>query len=439
MNAVVVAVAAVVILSLLRVHVVIALIISALAGGLIAGMDLATTLKVFNQGLGNGAGVALSYALLGAFAVAIARSGVTHWLTRLTHQQMLGGQQQQKSYLKWGLLAGLTLIAVSSQNILPIHIAFIPLLLPPLLLILNELKLDRRAVACVLTFGLITPYMLLPVGFGGIYLNEILLKNLADNQLPTEHIQVMSAMAIPALGMLGGLLIAVFVTYRQPRHYNLQQTQQVEQSEQTYSRKSLLVAACAIASAFIMQLLLGSMLLGALVGFVIFSCSKTIEWRKTEGLFTDGMKMMASIGFIMIAASGYAEVMRESGQIETLVSSVAAVIGDSKALGALLMLSVGLIITLGVGSSFSTVPIIAAIFVPLALQLGFSPMAIACLVGTAGALGDAGSPASDSTLGPTAGLNADGQHSHIWDTVVPTFIHYNIPLLICGWLAAMVL
>ena len=57
----------------------------------------------------------------------------------------------------------------------------------------------------------------------------------------------------------------------------------------------------------------------------------------------------------------------------------------------------------------------------------------------AGALGDAGSPASDSTLGPTSGLNIDGQHHHIWDTVVPTFLHYNLPLLAFGWVAAMVL
>ena len=43
-------------------------------------------------------------------------------------------------------------------------------------------------------------------------------------------------------------------------------------------------------------------------------------------------------------------------------------------------------------------------------------MATIAIIGTAGALGDAGSPASDSTLGPTSGLNADGQHHHIWDT-----------------------
>ncbi|CRQ99593.1 Na+/H+ antiporter family protein [Pseudomonas aeruginosa] len=44
-----------------------------------------------------------------------------------------------------------------------------------------------------------------------------------------------------------------------------------------------------------------------------------------------------------------------------------------------------------------------------------------------------------STLGPTSGLNVDGQHNHIWDTVVPTFLHYNLPLLVFGWAAAMLL
>ena len=49
----------------------------------------------------------------------------------------------------------------------------IPLLVPPLLYVLTRLQIDRRLVACVLTFGLITPYMFLPVGFGNIFLNEI--------------------------------------------------------------------------------------------------------------------------------------------------------------------------------------------------------------------------------------------------------------------------
>jgi len=149
--------------------------------------------------------------------------------------------------------------------------------------------------------------------------------------------------------------------------------------------------------------------------------------------------MMAMIGFIMISAAGFAAVMKATGGVESLVEALSVSIGDNKALSALLMLIVGLLVTMGIGSSFSTIPIIATIYVPLALAFGFSPMATIALVGTAAALGDAGSPASDSTLGPTSGLNADGQHEHIWETVVPTFIHYNIPLIVFGWIAAMIL
>jgi predicted histidine transporter YuiF (NhaC family) len=46
------------------------------------------------------------------------------------------------------------------------------------------------------------------------------------------------------------------------------------------------------------------------------------------------------------------------------------------------------------------------------------------------------SPASDTTLGPTSGLNADGQHDHIFDTCVPTFLHFNIPLMIVSIVVA---
>ena len=64
---------------------------------------------------------------------------------------------------------------------------------------------------------------------------------------------------------------------------------------------------------------------------------------------------------------------------------------------------------------------------------------IILLIGIAAALGDAGSPASDSTLGPTSGLNADGQHNHIWDTCVPTFIFFDVTLFIGGMIGALIL
>lgn len=439
MNAVVAAVAVMLALSLCRVHVVVALIIGAVVGGLLGGLGLEATLEAFQGGLGKGANVALSYALLGAFAVAIAKSGLAHALADHALALVDSRHEGGSGLLTTMLLLVLLAVAISSQNILPIHIAFIPLLVPPLLYVMARLRLDRRLVACVLTFGLITPYMFLPVGFGGIFLNDILLANVAESGGDVEGVNVMKAMALPALGMLLGLLFAIFVSYRRPRDYDVAAVAEVERLEKGYNGRSLLVALGAVVAAFVVQLWLDSMIIGALTGFVIFSLSGVVRWREADDVFTEGMKMMAMIGFIMIAAAGFAEVMRTTGSIQTLVDSSAGIIGDNRALAALLMLLVGLLITMGIGSSFSTIPIIAAIYVPLAVQLGFSPLAIVALVGTAAALGDAGSPASDSTLGPTAGLNVDGQHNHIWDTVVPTFLHYNLPLIAFGWLAVMVL
>lgn len=73
------------------------------------------------------------------------------------------------SWVKWGLLLALLAMSIMSQNLIPIHIAFIPLIIPPLLLVFNRMKIDRRLLACLMTFGLVTTYMWLPYGFGEIF------------------------------------------------------------------------------------------------------------------------------------------------------------------------------------------------------------------------------------------------------------------------------
>ncbi|MGY3895956.1 Na+/H+ antiporter family protein [Aeromonas enterica] len=440
MNPVVIAVALMLVLSLLRINVVVSLSIGAIVGGLIGGLSLQETLSTFTGGLGGGAEIALSYAMLGAFAVAISRSGITDLLARKVISQL--GKDASSSRILWVkslLLTSVLAVSISSQNLIPVHIAFIPILIPPLLHVMAQMQIDRRQVACVITFGLTATYMLLPVGFGGIFLNNILAKNLIDNGVPVEHGQLPLAMAIPVLGMFIGLLIALFISYRKPRQYDMDKILAAEPESVELNLNHIWVALLAIGVALGLQLMTNSIVLGALAGFVIFTCGGVIKFRESQDAFTQGVRMMSLIGFIMISAAGFAAVMKATHGVESLVQSVSAVIGDQKGLAAFLMLLVGLLITMGIGSSFSTVPIIATIYVPLCIHLGFSPMATIALVGTAGALGDAGSPASDSTLGPTSGLNADGQHDHIWDSVVPTFIHYNIPLIIFGWIAAMVL
>ncbi|WP_421329461.1 Na+/H+ antiporter family protein [Aeromonas veronii] len=440
MNPVVIAVGLMLVLSLLRINVVVSLALGAIAGGLVGGLSLTDTLTTFSGGLGGGAEIALSYAMLGAFAVAISRSGITDLLARKVINQL--GKDASSTRIMWVktlLLSSVLAVAISSQNLIPVHIAFIPILIPPLLHVMAQMQIDRRQVACVITFGLTATYMVLPVGFGGIFLNNILAKNLIDNGVPITTSQIPLAMAIPVAGMVLGLLIAVFITYRKPRQYDLAKILDAEPEAVELNLTHIWVALLAIGVALGLQLMTNSIVLGALAGFVIFTCGGVIKFRESQDAFTQGVRMMSLIGFIMISAAGFAAVMKATHGVDSLVQVVASGIGQHKGIAAFLMLLVGLLITMGIGSSFSTVPIIATIYVPLCLQLGFSPMAIIALVGTAGALGDAGSPASDSTLGPTSGLNADGQHDHIWDSVVPTFIHYNIPLVIFGWIAAMVL
>ncbi|NIY94203.1 Na+/H+ antiporter family protein [Vibrio diazotrophicus] len=441
MNPVVISVCVMLLLALMRVNVVVALTFSAIVGGLVAGMSLNDTVAAFESGLGGGATIALSYAMLGTFAVAISKSGITDLLAQSVIKRLHGKEHGAATTgLKYAVLVALLLMAVSSQNVIPVHIAFIPILIPPLLGVFAKLKLDRRLVACVLTFGLITPYMVLPVGFGGIFLNNILLKNLHDNGL--ENIsagQVPMAMLLPAIGMITGLLIAVFFSYRKPREYQETELTVVHHQANEIDKKHVGIAAIGIVVALAVQLATGSMIIGALAGFMVFTFGGVIAWKETHDVFTKGVHMMAMIGFIMISAAGFAAVMKDTGGVESLVSAVSTSIGDNKPLAALLMLVVGLLVTMGIGSSFSTIPIIATIYVPLCIAFGFSPMATVALVGTAAALGDAGSPASDSTLGPTSGLNADGQHEHIWETVVPTFLHYNLPLVVFGWIASMIL
>lgn len=441
MNAVIIAVLVMLVLSLLRVNVVFALLIGALAGGLSGGLSFTDTLTSYTDGLGAGATIALSYAMLGGFAVAISRTGIPELLVagvlKLVNKD---GEATRENLAKALIILALFAMAIFSQNLIPIHIAFIPLLVPPILHILNELRIDRRLIASVLTFGLTAPYILLPYGFGLIF-HEILATQMELAGMPIDMTDIPKAMALPVAGLFLGLVVAVFVSYRKPRDYRTVEVANTieETPKRVASVKDIIVTVIALIAALFAQIQSDSMIIGALAGILILYAFGAMKWKEADDVLTAGMRMMAFIGFVMISANGFASVIQATGAIDTLVENAADIFGDNKGLAALAMLIVGLFVTMGIGSSFSTIPIIAAIFVPLSVEFGFSTLAIIALIGTAGALGDAGSPASDSTLGPTAGLNVDGQHNHIWDTVVPTFIHYNIPLVLFGWIAVMLL
>jgi len=447
-NPVVISIIVLLALSLLRINVIIALVIAALTAGLCGGLGLGKTIETFTGGLGGGAEVAMNYAMLGAFAIAISKSGITDLIAyKIITKMNKTPSSSNLAWFKYLIFGVLVLFAISSQNLLPVHIAFIPIVVPPLLSIFNRLKIDRRAVTCVLTFGLTATYMLLPVGFGKIFIESILVKNInqagAALGLQTNVAQVSLAMLLPVIGMILGLLTAIFITYRKPREYDVTiqepTTKEIEAHIANIKPKQITASLIAIVATFATQLVTSSTIIGGLVGIVIFAIFGIFKLKESNDIFQQGLHLMAMIGFVMIAASGFANVINATTGVTDLVQSLSNGAIQSKGLAAFLMLLVGLLITMGIGSSFSTVPIIASIYVPLCLSFGFSPLATVSIVGVAAALGDAGSPASDSTLGPTSGLNMDGKHDHIWDSVVPTFLHYNIPLLAFGWIAAMYL
>lgn len=423
------------VLSLLRINVVFSLIIGALVGGLTAGLSVAETIDAFTGGLGAGATIALSYALLGGFAIAISKTGIPELLVLAILKLVKSkGDSNKVGLVKALVFLLLLMMAVFSQNLIPIHIAFIPLLVPPILKVLNMLQVDRRLIACILAFGLITPYMFLPYGFGAIY-QDIVATQMGLSGLEIALSDIPKAMAVPALGMVFGLVMA-FVLFRKPRSYK-QQEVEVNDLEVDVKKSSIVFTIISLVAALTVQVETDSMIAGALAGIVVLYVSGALKRKEADVLLTEGMRMMAFVGFVMITANGFAAVINATGHVESLVEASSGLLKGNVSIAVLIMLIVGLVVTMGIGSSFATIPIIAAIFVPLAMELGLSPLATIALIGTAGALGDAGSPASDSTLGPTAGLNVDGQHNHIWDTCVPTFVAYNIPLVLFGWIAVV--
>ena len=423
-NPVIVSVVVLYILCLKKTNVLFALLIAALTAGVCAGVPVKTVIDTFIQGMGNNAEMSLSYILLGSFAAAMIHTGLSSTLSQ-TAARFIG----DKKYILFIVLLGM---AMASQNIVPIHIAFIPMLIPPLLPLMNRLRIDRRMIACILSFGLVGTYISVPAGFGLIY-QKLIVNNLQQNGVTMDYAANRHCFTLLGVSMFIGLLIAVFVSYRKPRLYKDKPlTADVSSKTEKTAKGKEAILFLAIVLAFVIQLVTDSLPLGALTGLGILTMFKVVS---SDQLIHKGIFMMGFVAFVMLTAGGFANVLKETQSVERLVNDLLPLLPESKGVSAFLVLLVGLIVTIGIGSSFSTIPIIATIFVPLCVKLNYTVSEIVILIAAAGALGDAGAPVSDSALGPTSGLNIDGQHDHMRDTCIPTFLHYNIPLFLCALLA----
>ena len=421
-NPVLISVIALCVLCLFKINVLFSLMISAIIAGMLAKMPISRIMDLFIQGMGQNSETALSYILLGALAAAMTHTGLTQVLSIKIANFIKGN--------KYLLIAILVCISIMSQNLVPVHIAFIPILIPPLLSLMNKLKIDRRSIACSLAFGLKAPYISLPLGFGLIF-QGLIADNMTQNGIKVLKTDIWHYSWILGFAMFIALLIAVFVTYRKPREYNNQDEVILDKQSDKLTKKHYITLLGAVVT-LIVQLISGSLPLGALIGLCVIFGFRAVSHKKMDFLMNEGVGLMGYIAFVMLVCAGYALVLKETGGIESLLNSILPLVENSKLLASLAMLFIGLLITIGIGSSFGTIPILAVLFVPLCAKLGFSTPAIIILLCAAAALGDAGSPASDTTLGPTAGLNADNQHNHIKDTCIPTFVHFNTALIIAA-------
>ena len=391
-------------------------------------MGITDIMNIFISGMGTNAETALSYILLGAFAAAMTHTGLATVLAKKITQLI-----KNNAFILYLIL---TVIAILSQNLIPVHIAFIPILIPPLLHVMNVLKIDRRAIACCLAFGLKAPYIVIPAGFGLIF-QGLLADNMVQNGMNVSINEIWKSTWILGLGMFVGLLVAIFISYRKPREYKDVTVKDIDNTDTKLTKEHYITLLAAIATLGV-QLWTKSLPLGALVGLGIIFGTGTIKHKKMDNLVDEGIGLMGYIAFVMLVAAGFALVLKQTGGIESLVNSTMAIMPSNKIAAALLMLITGLFITIGIGTSFGTIPILAVIFVPICAQLGFNLQETIVVFAAAAALGDAGSPASDTTLGPTAGLNADGQHNHIWDTCIPTFLHYNTAIIIFALIGVII-
>ena len=434
-NPIIVSVVVMVVLCMLKMNVYLSIIVAGLVCGFMGGLGFVETIKLFMSGMGGNITSMFSRLLLGMLAAALTATGVGDVLAPRVSKIM------NKS--KWLLFVGFVLVAVCCETLITLGAVFTTIIIPPLLSTLNKYRVDRRIICTMIMCGLEIGYVCIPIGYGAQFM-EIVVGEMTNNGVDGLTINDIAAANIPIiLALLIGVAL-VAIAFRKPRDYTpvpgitapAEGETEMPESEMPKFERKHICALIAALSAVVFQLITGSLQAGALIAVGILMAMRIFKWVEYDKLANTGMINFAIVTFVLMAGCGFATVSKTVGDVEGLVPSTVTLLGASKILGAFVMLMLGLVVTMGIGSSWGTVPIVAVVMVPMGLQMGFSIPAIIMMICVSAALGDAGSPASDQTLLPTAAFNIDGQHDHIWDTCVPSFICVNGPLLIVGTIAA---
>lgn len=424
------------VLCVLHVNVYLAIIIAAVICGLMGGAPLTEIISLFASGISSHGENAIIFIILAAIASAIVASGMSDAMAPRVSKIL--GQRP------WLLLVGLIIIAALCETVITFGATFVFIIIPPLLTVFNRYSVDRRKVATAIMCGLQIGYVCIPIGYGAVF-QDMVAGVMSDCGIEITYLEV-AVTTWPIFLAMVVAAVVVAVIYRKPRTYTpvpgitapaeTDGAQTDELPPWEFKHTMGIVAAFATP---VVQLITGSIVLGGLTALALILIFRVASIKSLDEHIYKGMKDVAAVVFVMAAGTGYANVSNAYGDVNGLVNSIVNMLGSSKLVGAFAMLVLGLIVTLGIGTSWGAVPIVGIIMVPMGLQMGFSVPAISMLICAAAVLGDAGSPASDQALLPTATLNLDGQHDHIWDTCVPSFICCNVPIIVLGTICACIM
>ena len=85
---------------------------------------------------------------------------------------------------------------------------------------------------------------------------------------------------------------------------------------------------------FATQLFTSSTIIGGLVGLIIFGVSGIFKPKESNDIFQQGLRLMAMIGFVMIAASGFMNVINTTSGVKELVDALSTGAIQSKGVAA---------------------------------------------------------------------------------------------------------
>lgn len=431
-NPLIVSVLVMVILCLLKFNVFLSMIVASLLCGVLSGAGVVETLTTFYTNMGNDNRMVLFLLLLGVLAATMKYNGLGEALAPRV-AKLIGKKV-------WLFPVVLLVLAVISETFVLVGVSFLLILVPPLFQLLVDYKVDRRLLVIATCCGLQLGYGCVPVGYGLGFMG-IIQSNLQQNGLEVSIDQIWKANLVMAIALVIAFILAM-IKFGKPRTYAESAAAKEAAAKAgelppiTFKHYACLIAAISV---IVIQLTTGSMPLAGLVMVFVLLLTGAIKLKDFEKVFMNGIMGSVYVCLVLMASVGFAAIGKTYGNVNGLVEAASALVGGSKFFGAFFMLLLGLFVTMGIGSSFSTIPVVATILVPLGLNLNMSPAAIIMLVAAAAALGDSGSPASNQTLIPTAAFNIDGQHDHISDSCLPSFLFVNIPIIVVCTIAACVM